>query len=146
MKKVIHGKRYNTETAKRLGSMEYGIPGDFDHVSEDLYRKKTGEFFLYGEGGPKSKYSVSTGMNSYSGSEAITPITVDQAMEWVEKYLSADDYEEIFGEVSEDESTYITTFSLSPEGKEALETLAKKYPDLSKSKIVDNILIEAIKK
>ncbi len=48
MKKIINGKRYDTETAKLIGSDGYSNPSDFNYWSEDLYQKKTGEFFLYG--------------------------------------------------------------------------------------------------
>lgn len=53
MKKIIDGKMYNTETAKECGTWdncEYG----FNRVEETLYRKKTGEFFIHGEGGANS--------------------------------------------------------------------------------------------
>ena len=85
MKKIINGKRYDTETAEFCGSREYGYPGDFDHVSEELYQKRTGEFFLYGEGGPNLKYREEISMNSWSGGEKIIPLTDDEAKEWAEE-------------------------------------------------------------
>ena len=63
MNKRINGKRYDTETAKEVGCVSWGAVGDFRHSSETLYRKSTGEFFLYGEGGPLSEYAVATGQN-----------------------------------------------------------------------------------
>ena len=51
MKKIINGKMYNTETAKYCGGYEFSNCGDFNYVCEELYQKKTGELFLYGEGG-----------------------------------------------------------------------------------------------
>ena len=65
MKKVINGKMYNTDTAKRMADWSYGYPGNFEYYEEELYKKKTGEFFLYGEGGPRSKYSDSNGSETY---------------------------------------------------------------------------------
>lgn len=102
MKKVINGKMYNTETAKKVGSWgnEYYY-NDFRWCAEELYKKKTGEFFLHGNGGAMSKYSVSCGQNSWSGGEEIIPMTDSEAKEWAEKHLDADEYEEIFGEVEE---------------------------------------------
>ena len=56
MKKIINGKLYDTETAKLIGRSYHGEgPRDFRHYSEELYRKRTGEYFLYGEGGPMSR-------------------------------------------------------------------------------------------
>lgn len=57
MKKIINKKSYDTETAKVVCSYSYIFSGDFQRVTETLYRKKTGEFFLHGVGGPASKYS-----------------------------------------------------------------------------------------
>lgn len=101
MKKVINGKMYNTETAKYCGGYEFSNVGDFNHVCEDLYRKKTGEFFLYGEGGAMSKYCEEVGNNSWTGGEKIIPLTIKEAKRWSEKHLNADTYIELFGEVEE---------------------------------------------
>lgn len=100
MKKIINGKKYNTQTAEYMGGYEANL-GQFEYVSEDLYRKRTGEFFLYGEGGPASKYAEAIDMNSWSGGSEITPLTEVEAKRWAEAHLDADEYEEIFGEVGE---------------------------------------------
>ena len=101
MKKIINGRLYNTKTATLMGTASYSYPGNFEYWKEDLYRKKTGEFFLCGEGGPMTKYSRKTGQNEWSGGEEIIPLTVEEAQEWAERYLDADEYEEIFGKVEE---------------------------------------------
>ena len=101
MKKIINGKKYNTETAEFIGDYSYSNPSDFHYFSEELYRKKTGEFFLYGEGGPASKYAEAVGVRACAGGEKIIPLTIDEAKEWAEKNLDADKYEELFGEVEE---------------------------------------------
>ena len=113
MKKIINGKLYNTDTAERMGTWDNGIYGDLDSVEETLYRKRTGEFFLCGEGGARSRYAISTGNNFWSGGSEIIPLTWEAAREWAEKHLNADNYEQIFGEVSEDDSRTVITLSLS---------------------------------
>lgn len=98
MKKIINGKLYDTETAKCVGSWSNGGGWrDFSHCEESLYRKRTGEFFLFGEGGPMTKYAKSQGQNSWSGGEEIIPLSAAKAREWAEEHLDADDYAEIFG-------------------------------------------------
>lgn len=100
MKKIINGKKYDTDTAKCMliwGNSKTG----FSHVYEELYRKKTGEFFLYGEGGPMTSYAKSCGDNSWSGGSDIIPFTEKDARDWTERHGDADDYERIFGEVEE---------------------------------------------
>lgn len=101
MKKIINGKKYDTETAKELSSWDNGLPGDFSYVSETLYRKKTGEYFLAGHGGARSKYAESIGQNCWSGGTAITPLTESEAKAWAEDHLDCEEYEAIFGEVEE---------------------------------------------
>ncbi len=52
MKKVIDGKVYDTETATLKAEWENMYDArNFNYVEEQLYQKKTGEFFLYGYGG-----------------------------------------------------------------------------------------------
>lgn len=97
MKKVKNGKVYDTETAEVVGCFESGKPGDMYHFAEELYRKRTGEFFLYGYGGPASKYGVPIGDCNWSGSDEIIPISYPAAQKWAEEHLTGDEYEEIFG-------------------------------------------------
>lgn len=113
MKKIINGRRYDTDTATHLASAYSNLEKrDFGYWEEELYRKNTGEFFIYGWGGPASRYSVSAGNNSWSGGEKIIPVTLEAAQEWAEKYLDGDKYEEIFGVVEETAEKRTVTFSL----------------------------------
>lgn len=113
MKKIIKNKLYDTETAKELGSDSYSNCHDFHWWAETLYQKRTGEFFVYGEGGPASKYAETVGLNEWSGGERIMPLSYSEAQEWAEKHLDGDTYIDIFGEPEEDDSRQTITLSLS---------------------------------
>lgn len=114
MKKMINGKKYDTSTAERTGSWSNGMSSsDFGYCCEELYRKKTGEFFLHGEGGPRSRYARLCGNNEWGCGEAIIPLTYEAARKWAEEHLSAEQYDAIFGEVEEDGSRMAVTLSLS---------------------------------
>ena len=105
MKKVINGKVYDTATAQRLA--EYApnpYRSDFHYFCETLYRKKTGEYFIHGEGNAASKYALSCGQNESCAGEKIIPLTYAEAQEWAEEHLDGDEYVEIFGEPEEDGS------------------------------------------
>ncbi len=105
MKKIINGKVYDTATAQCVG--EWSNPytrRDFNWVEETLYRKRTGEFFIFGEGGPRSQYAKEVGTRQWASGERIMPLTWDEAREWAEEKLSADEYEQAFGEVADDDS------------------------------------------
>lgn len=112
MKQIIKGKKYDTNTATLLGEMSHSNPRDFGYVHEELYIKRTGEYFLFGEGGAMTKYRTWIDNNSWTGGEKITPITEQDAREWVEQNLDADDYERIFGKVYEDGTMVIRTYSV----------------------------------
>ena len=102
MKRVINGRLYNTETAKYIGNYSTDLShDDFNYLDEDLFLKRTGEFFLSGLSGAFGKYAKSTGPNSWSGGCGIIPITEQEAKEWVEMHLDADTYVELFGEPEE---------------------------------------------
>lgn len=133
MNKVINGKRYDTETAELVGEWDNGHRyGEFQYECEKLYRKKTGEFFLYGSGGAMSSYAVPSGNNNWTGSSKITPMSIDEAKEWVERNLDADDYEKLF-ELEEDSN--IAFSLLIPENlynklKDESEKTAKSMKDI----------------
>lgn len=101
MKAIINGKKYDTETAEKIASWDNGLGyGDFNNMSETLYQKRTGEFFLHGEGGANTRYAKGNGSSSW-GSSAIISFDLEDAKEWMEKHGNADQYEELFGEVEE---------------------------------------------
>jgi len=95
MKKIIKGKQYDTDKARYLGG-DNGGEG-FSRWSEALYQKRTGEFFLHGEGGPMTRYAVATGDNNWKGGAEIMPLTFETARQWAEEHLDADQYAREFG-------------------------------------------------
>lgn len=89
MKKIIDGKKYDTQTAKLL-YQEYGYYeyGDCATVKQ-YFQKTTGECFTYES---LTEDGTSNEFKAYS-EEAMKSILV--------KLLIVDEYEAIFGEVSE---------------------------------------------
>ncbi len=139
MKKIINGKKYDTETAVLKGEADNGYPvNDFSYAKEGLYQKKTGEYFLYGVGGPKTRYATHHG-NMWSGGEMIQPLTYDEARDWAEENLDADEYESIFGAVSEDETKAPLTLSLNASTIEKLKREASKQ-GISVSDLVSQLV------
>ena len=118
MKKILNNRVYNTDTATLIGSKNNGNLGtDFNYLCDSLYRKRTGEYFLHGEGGARTQYAEwRNGL--LCGGERIIPLTFDAARLWAEENLDADDYEAEFGEVVEDNSRACVSLSLSAAGVE----------------------------
>lgn len=103
MKKIINNKLYNTESAKLVGEFQSTFAvNDFHYYEEELYLKKTGEFFLYGHGNGLSPYAKRY-IDGMGQGEKIIPLTDQQARKWAEENMDPDDYMELF-EVDEDSS------------------------------------------
>ena len=101
MNKVINGKRYDTDKAEEAGRWDNGLyPGDLDYYGEELYRKRTGEFFLHREGGPRSVLARADG-TGWAGGEDVVPLPYEEARRWAEEKLDADGYAALFGEPDE---------------------------------------------
>ena len=98
MKKIINGKKYDTETAKAVGTYDNGhSSSDFQWLEETLYLKKTGEFFLGGSGGAMTRYSRQCSDITFPGGWNIVPLSIMEAKQWGERHLDATAYEDIFG-------------------------------------------------
>jgi len=122
MKKIINGHKFDTNTAKALGSWSNSSDyNSLDYVGETLYKTKNGLYFVYGEGGPMSSYSHQIDSNNWSGGEAINPVSEDYAKQWAEEKLTGDEYEEIFGEVDEEEEKVGISATISRRAKMILE-------------------------
>ena len=101
MKKIINGKKYDPETAVLICRHDNCRTWtDFYFYEECLYKKKTGEFFIHEKGGAAS--CVAEMHDGYSsGGSRINPISEAEAMDFVEKDGTTEDYESLFGEVEE---------------------------------------------
>jgi hypothetical protein len=123
MKRIISNKVYDTTTAQELASSERGglSTRDLHYVCETLFRKRTGEYFLFCEGGAGTQYARSISANHWASGETIQPLLYAEAREWAETYLSAEKFESLFGEIAEDSSTTPVTLCLTKAARTALE-------------------------
>lgn len=101
MRSIIDGKMYNTATAILVADHQYSDSNDWDYENEELYLKKTGEWFLYAEGGPNSKYGEKYGSSNRCGGEVIKPYTQEEAKKWLENNKCTTAYIKYFGEPEE---------------------------------------------
>lgn len=105
-----------------------------------LSTKQAEPFFLHGEGGPLTQYAEAVGQNQWRAGDRIMPLTFDEARHWAEEKLSADDYEDIFGEVSEDDSRQQVCYSLAAS---TVETVKRRAAELgiSASEYIDRLVM-----
>lgn len=115
METRINGLRYNTETAKELAHWSSDYPvNDFNYYEEWLYKKKTGEYFLYGEGGAASPYAEYLEPSGTADGYGIKPLTRKQAQQWLERAAN---------EFAPYEQTYEREFGLKKAGKNVAVTV-----------------------
>lgn len=138
MRKIINNKRYDTDGARELASDSYSNPRDFHHWVETLYRKRTGEYFLHGIGGPASKYAEPVEQNTWSGGEKIMPLSEEAARKWAEEHLDADEYEAIFGGV-EDERVQMISMSVPEEWWNNVKAAAKESGKSATQYVIDRV-------
>ena len=85
MYRIIAGKRYDTNAADFIASVSVSDQEAANKATESLYKKKTGEYFLHGVGGPLSRWGHST-RQGWTDGESIRPLTVEQAQQWLESH------------------------------------------------------------
>lgn len=72
----------------------------YQQKEQTLHKKKTGEYFVYAHGGAYSSFGDSYGGQGCAGEKFIL-MSVEQAQQWSEEYLDADEYIAIWGEPEE---------------------------------------------
>lgn len=124
MKKVINGKVYDTDKAVLIARADhdnikdaYGMP-----CRQVLFRKKTGEFFLYLEQGTSLTLNNILG-GDYRHGRGIYPLTYGQAQMWSEAEMSADAWENLFGD-PEDDSDILIGIRVSASAAAKLKRIA----------------------
>ena len=98
MKKIIKGKKLDTQTAKIVGTAM--IDADKDIV-ETLYHTKSDTYFIH------NVYRKSTTGKLEVG-EDIHLVSADEAKEWAKKWLTQSEYDRCFEDIDSDKTVTIT--------------------------------------
>ena len=111
-------------TVQRTFGAVYGENPDEDWT-ETLYRRQTGDFFVYGEGGKESPFSVyENGENKAgNGYEIWAESNYNKARSWVQTNCP-EKKDEIFTMQEPDTKRVIVTMALSPRARENLKRKA----------------------
>lgn len=126
MKKVINGKVYDTTKAQLIAEAHHDSIKDADGKSlkQWFYRKKTGEFFVQAEGAAIELENIF--QHDYKPNAGIYPLTYEQAQRWAERELTAERWEEIFGDPEDDETQVSVNISMTAKAANTLKQNAAK--------------------
>ena len=139
MKKIINGKLYDTDKAVKVGAWDNHEYGDIKYICETLYRKKTGEYFVHGEGGAATKYAVAAEADRWKAGERIMPMAYDAAREWAEEHLTADEYQTAFKIDEDGDRRQLISLSLSAGTVAKLKRIAAQR-GISQSALVEELI------
>lgn len=100
MQFIKNDKLYDTDTAEVIKMKSEYIHQPYPYVNKEmrhiLYQKLNGEFFLL-----KEEYGKTFRDTWLLNKPTIKPLTEEEAKEWAEDNLSATEYINIFGPISE---------------------------------------------
>jgi hypothetical protein len=91
MKKIIDGKRYDTETATLVARNTTSSKDFYDWCDETLYRTANGAWFLVGEGYARSRWAsiAPDGMRG-PGGPTLQVVDAFEARDWLERFDEID--------------------------------------------------------
>lgn len=145
MKKIINNKLYDTATAKKLAEWDENGTDSRNYISEALYRKKTGEFFVFGDGGANTKYARIGRLKVFEPGSAILPMSLEQAKEWALDRLPKNEYDDIFGDMIDDDGrTTVTSIRLPSALLETVRRRAQEK-DETTAEFIRAAIVEAVK-
>lgn len=90
-------KKYDMATALYIAGVCSGFVGAKDYVSEELFRTKSGDFFLHAEGGALTRYAEGNNLHGYTSGDWIFPLTSEEAYLWAERNMTSDKRKLLFG-------------------------------------------------
>ena len=86
MKQVFDGLIYDTDDAIEIAMNESRVGiDDFGGFEEAIYKPDSGRWFLWGKGGPHTRWREPVGNNAFGSGEAIHALSEVEALDWFER-------------------------------------------------------------
>lgn len=135
MRRKVEGVVYNTKTAIFLGKYDAGYPkSDIRWSITELYKTKSGEYFLHGAGGPASPYASCDKLGTYSDGEKLIPMSQEKVILWANEYLPDYELEKLYKSMFKEAKQH--NLEVSPMIEETLKKIKmmKKEKKLAEAK------------
>lgn len=140
MKRIIQNKVYDTSTATLIKQADHpNITGGEGDCKQSLYRKKTGDYFLFVDGARSEVFdNLALENNVHDRERHIYPLTYEQARSWAEAEMTADEWLAIFEPVEDDSLTALNlTLSASAVSK---FRLAAQRQQISQRELMERLI------
>lgn len=124
MTTIINNVHFDTTNATAVAEYTNDLNRDDDfYTKEVLYRKNDGTYFMLGEGGCFSDYGYMYDETIGYGRE-IYPMSLDEAKNWAERYMTVSAYEKEFGPIPRNASQVNVCVTISSEAYDAVINFA----------------------
>ena len=143
MQETIANRVYDTDTATAMGNWQRGYRSERGYLSETLYQKEDGTYFLHCAGGPRSRYAQRVAPNTWSYGERLMPMNPDEAHAWAETHLTESAYDTAFGECAKNQNLTLLLLRLNTEHTDKLSMLAAQQ-GRQPSELAEEMLAKAL--
>ncbi len=123
MQVKIGRKVYDTEKSKEIGKQTISYFGDSYGFEEIMFEKATDDFFLLVNGGEDSQYPE----------EAIIPLSVEDAKNWIERVCGHEYAEQIIPTKTEEKTAEVKPATAKAAAKPVAAKTAAKKPAAAKT-------------
>jgi hypothetical protein len=140
MKRIIRNKVYDTDTATLIKQADHpNITSGEGSCKQSLFRKKTGDYFLFVSGARTDTFhNLVLENNVHDRERHIYPLTYEQARSWAEDEMTADEWLAIFEPVEDDSLTALNlTLSASSVSK---FKLAAQQQQISQRELMERLI------
>lgn len=140
MKKIIGNKVFDTDTAQLIKRADHdNITSGEGKCKQSLYRKRTGDYFLYVSGARTDTFhNLHLDAQTHDRERHIYPLTYEQAKLWAEKEMTADEWLEVFEPV-EDDSLCALNLTLSASAVSKFR-LAAQRQQISQRELMERLI------
>lgn len=139
-RKLIKGIQYDIDSATEIAEISSPKDDQTDSFMERLYRKRSGEYFVYGVGGARTRYAKRDGASWTAGWDII-PQSYEDARKWAKSNLSWRRYQDLFGTVRESGETVVVTLHIDRSAKQLLAREASRSRR-TMSGVAQNLIME----
>lgn len=140
MKKVIRNKVYDTDTATLIKQADHpNITNGEGPCKQSLYRKRTGDYFLYVSGATTDTFhNLRIATQTHDREHHIYLLTYDQARAWCEAEMTADEWLKHFSPI-EDDSLCALNLTLSASAVSKFKVVAQQQ-QISQRELMERLI------